>query len=443
MAQQELCGYQFVRRLGQGSYGTVDEVVKEGKHYAMKTEHFPHLLAIGISSSALREAAVLAQFHVPNILHSEEIFFGCGQTFNLRKPELHSVLPLARGGNLQEWLTTNPSTEERASAMNDILSGLEMLHAVGLVHGDLKSQNILMVDGQAQLSDFGNTIQDLGQTKYAPVGTPAYMAPEIILQDTQYTALSDMWSFGVIVWELFTDNLFTLPEGHEYGSPHPILHRIIEVHGKPTDWPRDRIQKIALAASFRAEAIPAFHWLGFPATVRQRLGPTLTGNLERVLNACLEPDPQRRITSALAVRLPIFKRFAPPEGDFWGSEGSTPIPDYAQGSVKFIYNQLRLVFKHHVTTTNFALELLERYYYLQPSISLMDYIVPCYYLAASLREQQVSLPQLLTAAGATINEFLQHVVDVAIGLAFRFYTRPPPRLGHDQTPELPLGLPGQ
>lgn len=103
-------------------------------------------------------------------------------------------------GNMPEKLVVNYVVQ--------ILEGLEYLHLKGVVHCDLKAANILNnKDGTAKLSDFGVSMQlnssMLDQNTKACVGTPNWMAPEIIELNGASTK-SDIWSLGCTIIELLT-----------------------------------------------------------------------------------------------------------------------------------------------------------------------------------------------------------------------------------------------
>jgi len=101
--------------------------------------------------------------------------------------------------------------------MRQILVGLEWLHAQGICHRDIKGANLLTTkDGQVKLADFGvaGTLKSShedrqadgrgsGAGQQAPVGTPYWMAPEII-EMSGFTTASAIWSLGCTVLELFT-----------------------------------------------------------------------------------------------------------------------------------------------------------------------------------------------------------------------------------------------
>ncbi|MDX1615875.1 MAG: serine/threonine protein kinase [Candidatus Promineifilaceae bacterium] len=118
------------------------------------------------------------------------------------------VMRLMRGGSLQERMAAGPLPPEQVlPILQRIAAALDHAHSMGIVHRDLKPQNILFDDSnQAYLSDFGivKLTQDTA-TITAPgqvVGTPAYMSPEQVHGDRQLDGRSDIYTLGLIVYEL-------------------------------------------------------------------------------------------------------------------------------------------------------------------------------------------------------------------------------------------------
>ena len=88
--------------------------------------------------------------------------------------------------------------------LSDIISGVAFLHGKNVSHRDLKSMNVLCdKDFRAKLCDFGaSSFRARASVRFETrVGTPAWMAPEV-LSGQQYTMAADIWSVGVIVWEM-------------------------------------------------------------------------------------------------------------------------------------------------------------------------------------------------------------------------------------------------
>jgi mitogen-activated protein kinase kinase kinase 13 len=115
----------------------------------------------------------------------------------------------------------------RVSMAREIADGLQYLHANGIIHRDIQSMNVLLTsDGRAKLCDFGLaklhslTAASLS-TASSAVGTFAWSAPEVILDGHQYSTASDVYSMGIVFWELMTcESPF---EGLDY---HQVLARL-------------------------------------------------------------------------------------------------------------------------------------------------------------------------------------------------------------------------
>ena len=83
------------------------------------------------------------------------------------------------------------------------MKGVEYLHNNGIIHRDLKPANILMKGDSCKISDFGfaKSLQDENTVMKSIVGTPLYMSPQI-LKKSKYTTKSDLWSIGLIYYEM-------------------------------------------------------------------------------------------------------------------------------------------------------------------------------------------------------------------------------------------------
>ena len=112
------------------------------------------------------------------------------------------------GGTLDDQIASGPLPQDRIERLaSDMLSGLSAVHTVGLLHRDLKPDNILLTrEGSAKLADFSLVGYEnfSGLTQHgALVGSPAYMAPELI-QGKTATVQSDLYGIGIILLEALT-----------------------------------------------------------------------------------------------------------------------------------------------------------------------------------------------------------------------------------------------
>ena len=124
----------------------------------------------------------------------------------VRKESLWIVMEYCAGGSCLDRMKRCGVFNEKAVAfiMRQTLHGLSYLHGLGRIHRDIKSANILLTDdGNVKLADFGVSGQITAtiSKKNTFVGTPYWMAPEVIVR-SNYNTKADIWSLGITAWEL-------------------------------------------------------------------------------------------------------------------------------------------------------------------------------------------------------------------------------------------------
>jgi len=157
-----------------------------------------------------REVRALESVSHPNVID----FYGAGVIESPPPARFWIAMPNLSGLTLSDLMRQGLDDEQKLLLSLQLLSGLEALHAGGVYHRDLKPDNALIGDGfELKLTDFGlskdegsGSGQSLATMQGEMMGTPAYMSPEQA-DGKPSGAEADVWSFGVLVFELFTGEL--------------------------------------------------------------------------------------------------------------------------------------------------------------------------------------------------------------------------------------------
>lgn len=155
----------------------------------------------------VREAQTMRSLNHPTLLPLHCSF--------VHEQHLWMVMPYVHGGSILNIMRYkfHEGLEEPviATIMKEVLKALEYLHKNGVIHRDIKAGNILLdSDGRVLLADFGvaATLERGGSwgnrmlSRNTFVGTPCWMAPEVMQQESGYDSRADIWSFGITLLEL-------------------------------------------------------------------------------------------------------------------------------------------------------------------------------------------------------------------------------------------------
>src|SRR6478752_1767536 len=186
--------YRIVRLIGDGGMGTVYEARHEflETSVALKFLHADLAKRAGLGSRFLQEARVSAQIRSPHVTHVTDV----DQTAD-GSPYL--VMELLHGEPLQQAMDRMGKLppDQAVNFALQILSGLESAHAIGVVHRDLKPDNVFIVPA--------STAFQKGLTRAGVImGTPEYMAPEQLFAAENVDLRADLYSLGVILFEMLS-----------------------------------------------------------------------------------------------------------------------------------------------------------------------------------------------------------------------------------------------
>ena len=187
----------LIKRLGSGAFGIVHLASYDEEKVAVK-ECMPNA-NMQILEEFKKEASLML-----NIKKHPAIVSILGVCFN--KETMHMVMEYCDGGSLD---TLRVDLEQKIKILGSVANGLHHLHRNGVVHRDISARNILLskrADNtyQPKISDFGmSRLLDAKEqnTTQSNLGPIKWMAPENI-KDKVYSTASDVWSFGILVYEV-------------------------------------------------------------------------------------------------------------------------------------------------------------------------------------------------------------------------------------------------
>jgi serine/threonine protein kinase len=197
--------YEIIREIGRGGTALV-YLAREratGTEVAIKLIRAKYLEDDEAIARFAREARFVAQLDHPNIVPVHAVL-------DLETAGVALVMAHITGRTLKQVIRDeHPVAAEKAErVMRGIANGLGAAHAMGIVHRDVKPENIFIdADGRALLADFGLARSMSNDTQLTmagvAIGTPAYMAPEQI-DGSQLDARGDIYSLGLVTWEVLT-----------------------------------------------------------------------------------------------------------------------------------------------------------------------------------------------------------------------------------------------
>ncbi|KAK3106220.1 hypothetical protein FSP39_015485 [Pinctada imbricata] len=234
--------YEEVAVIGTGAYGTVykaRDLKNDGAIVAMKRIRIQNTEE-GMPMSAIREIALLKQlenYEHPNIVRLLDVKHTQQSPSEIRLLLVFEYIDQDLAMYLERCPNPGLGPDRIRDLMQQLLNGVDFLHAHRIVHRDLKPQNILVTSqGQVKLADFGLArVYGFQMALTSVVVTLWYRAPEVILQDTYATPV-DLWSCGCIFAELFNRRPFFCGQ-----TDIDQLNKIFEILGLPreSDWPEN------------------------------------------------------------------------------------------------------------------------------------------------------------------------------------------------------------
>lgn len=244
--------YKLLRKVGTGATGVVYTAIdiQSSQKVAIKTIEIDKQVK---KELILTEISVMKKNKHPNVVNYYDSYL-------VDELILWVIMEYLEFGPLTDLVTTMVLREGQIAALiKEVLKAMEFLHLNGIIHRDIKSDNILLsIDGQVKLIDFGFCAQldDTQEKRKTFAGSPYWLSPEIITRKA-YDTKTDIWSLGILIIEMLE------------GAP-PYLN----------ETPLKAIYLIATS--------------GKPQIDYGRISPELGNFLDR----CLDVDPDNRATAS-------------------------------------------------------------------------------------------------------------------------------------------------
>lgn len=212
----------FIKQLGEGQFGNVSLVAhktsKKNKLYALKSISRSKIGQFGIETHIINEKIVLEELNHPFIIRLIK-------TFKDEKA-VHFLMTFINGIEMFDMIRQVDLLENYESKfyIGSLILCLEYLHTKNIVYRDLKPENIMIDDtGYLHLIDLGTAKKIERNRTFTIIGTPHYMAPEVIVSKG-YGTMVDLWSLGVCMFEFMCG---FVPFGEDEDDPFNVYKLIL------------------------------------------------------------------------------------------------------------------------------------------------------------------------------------------------------------------------
>ena len=308
--------YRVIREIGAGGMATVllAEDVRHHRNVALKLLH-PELSAVLGSERFLAEIKTTAGLQHPHILPLFDSGSADGRLFY--------VMPFVEGETLRARLERERQlpVADAVRIATEVADALGYAHARGVIHRDVKPENILLHGGHALVADFGIALavqsaggQRITQTGLS-LGTPQYMAPEQAAGEKSVDARADVYALGAVTYEMLAgEPPFTGP------TTQAVIARVLTAEPTPLDEVRRSVPpNVAEAVHTALAKLPADRFAG-AAEFAAALVITASSKGAAYHTGGRTPRDRRPVSRLLPIGVAVLAIAAVGAGSFWLGE---------------------------------------------------------------------------------------------------------------------------
>ena len=246
--------YQIEREIGKGGNARIYLALdREGRRVALKILH-PELLVSVAADRFLREIRLCSQLQHPHIAH----LLDSGE----RDWIVYYVMAYVEGPTLREHMgrVARLSVQEVVRLADDLLDALDHAHGRGIVHRDVKPENVVLTSEGAVLLDFGiaRAVAASGSDRLTrsgiAVGTSTYMSPEQITALKEIDLRSDIYSLGCVLFECLAGQPPFVHRNEAVVLQLHLTHPAPDLRTLRPDLPRELAEGVARALAKTPEA---------------------------------------------------------------------------------------------------------------------------------------------------------------------------------------------
>ncbi|KAJ6731610.1 SERINE/THREONINE KINASE [Salix purpurea] len=197
--------YRLGRTIGEGTYAKVKLAVDStnGRPVAIKIMDRKMVMQSDLKNQVQREIRTMKLLHHPSIVRIHEVIG--------TKTKIYMVMEYVPGGQLADKMSyaKKLSESEARKIFHQLIDAVDYCHNRGVYHRDIKPENLLLDSkGNLKVSDFGLcALHKTASMLTTTCGSPFYIAPELIARKSYEGAAADVWSCGVILFELLSGDL--------------------------------------------------------------------------------------------------------------------------------------------------------------------------------------------------------------------------------------------